>query len=213
MKKLLLLLSLLTIISFNAEAQKASKGKNKKAETEKEVLVKPAAPTLKSKTINVDNSTITWKAYKVTGEHQGDLKIKSGELQFAEDILVGGSFVIDMTTINTTDLEGEWKDKLDGHLKSADLFDIANHETATLKITKVAAKGTLGDYKIMGDLTIKGTTAPIKFYANIGDKEAKADVKVDRTEYNIQYGSGSFFDSLGDKTIYDEFDLTISLSF
>ena len=70
-------------------------------------------------------------------------------------------------------------------------------------------------YKVEGDLTIKKTTKPIKFIANIKEDGsiivATADIQIDRSEYDVRYGSGSFFDNLGDKTIYDEFDLSVEL--
>ena len=72
-----------------------------------------------------------------------------------------------------------------------------------------------GEYKIVGDLTIKETTKEIKFFANVDESGeqpvATADITIDRSEYNVRYGSGSFFDNLGDKTIYDEFDLEVEL--
>ncbi len=164
----------------------------------------------------VSSSLITWKAYKVTGSHAGTVDLKSSNLDFdADGNLTGGNFVIDMNSIAVTDITGEYADKLKGHLMSDDFFGVANHPTATLNITKVAAKGTPGEYKVTADLTIKGKTAPVKFYTKItevdGMKKATADIKVDRTEYDVQYGSGSFFSNLGDKTIYDEFDITVEL--
>jgi len=79
----------------------------------------------------------------------------------------------------------------------------------------VISRGKPGDYRIEGDLTIKETTKPIKFNAKVNQEEgstsATADITIDRAEYNVRYGSGSFFDNLGDKTIYDEFDLTVEL--
>ncbi|MEL6863862.1 MAG: YceI family protein [Bacteroidota bacterium] len=168
-----------------------------------------------SATVDTETSQVLWKGYKVTGEHAGTIMIKEGNLDFEGDALIGGSFLIDMTTIACTDLEGEWKEKLEGHLKSDDFFGVNNFPNAKFEITKVAAKGTPGDYKITGNLTIKETTKEIKFYANVsqdgGKNVAKADIKIDRSEFNVRYGSGSFFDNLGDKTIYDEFDLTIVL--
>lgn len=163
----------------------------------------------------VTKSNIVWKGYKVTGSHTGNIKLKSGELDFEEGKLVGGSFVIDMLSIENTDLSGEYKQKLEGHLKSDDFFGVKNHPTAKFVITKVASQGTPGDYKVTGDLTIKDITKPIKFFTNVkeeGDNRvAVAEVKVDRSEYNVRYGSGSFFDNLGDKTIYDEFDLEVTI--
>lgn len=164
----------------------------------------------------IQSSKISWKGYKVTGEHTGTVNLKSGNVEFGpEGNLTGGKVVMDMTSIAVTDLTGEMAGKLQGHLSSDDFFGVAAHPTATLTITKVAAKGTPGDYKVTADLTIKETTKEIKFYASVKDvdgmKKVTADVKVDRSEFNVKYGSGSFFDNLGDKTIYDEFDINVEL--
>jgi polyisoprenoid-binding protein YceI len=167
------------------------------------------------RSVNVQESKVVWNGYKVTGSHTGTINIKSGNLEFDGDRLVGGDFEIDMTSIVVTDLTGEYKGKLEGHLKSADFFGVEKHPTASFKITKVVSRGTPGDYKIVGDLTVKDITKEIKFFANLEDEGSKtkatAEVKVDRSEFNVRYGSGSFFDNLGDKTIYDEFDLEVML--
>lgn len=166
---------------------------------------------LVEKTVDVSKSTVTWKGYKVTGEHEGTINIKSGVLMFDGKTLTGGKFEIDMTSINTTDLEGDYKNKLDGHLKSADFFGVENHPTAKLEITKAVAKGNT--YTVTGDLTIKNITNPITFEMTVNGNNATAALKVDRAKYDVKYGSGSFFDNLGDKTIYDEFDLNVNLAF
>ncbi|NBC06988.1 MAG: YceI family protein [Bacteroidetes bacterium] len=167
------------------------------------------------RTVSVEESNIVWNGYKVTGSHTGTIKLESGALEFEGDRLVGGEFTIDMTSIAVTDLSGEYQKKLEGHLKSKDFFGVEDHPTATFKITEVVSRGTPGDYKIVGDLTIKDITNEIKFLTNLkeesGKTKATAEVKVDRSEYNVRYGSGSFFDNLGDKTIYDEFDLEVML--
>ena len=162
-------------------------------------------------TVNTSQSQIVWKGYKVTGEHTGNIAVKDGKLSFDEGKLVGGSFDIDMTTITCTDLEGEWGQKLVGHLKSDDFFGVEKYPTAKFIITKVSSRGTPDDYKVTGDLTIKGITKEIRFLANATENGATAEIKLDRTDFNVRYGSGSFFDNLGDKTIYDEFDLTVNL--
>lgn len=167
--------------------------------------------------LNVDTakSQVNWKGYKVLGSHEGTIVIKDGNLDFDGDQLTGGSFTIDMTTINCTDLEGEYKGKLEGHLKSDDFFGVSNFPTANFTITKVASRGKAGEYKVVGNLTIKGITKEIKFNAVISEKDgqtiATAPIKIDRSEFNVKYGSGSFFDNLGDNTIYDEFDLNVNL--
>jgi polyisoprenoid-binding protein YceI len=161
--------------------------------------------------IDTDESVIEWKAYKVTGKHNGTVKIKNGNLEMENGELVGGSFDIDMTSITVDDLEGNSKAKLEGHLKSADFFNVEEFNQAKFVITRVISRGKPGDYKIEGDLTIKGITKPIKFNALMEDNVANATITIDRTEFNVRYGSGTFFENLGDKTIYDDFDLNIKL--
>jgi polyisoprenoid-binding protein YceI len=136
-------------------------------------------------------------------------------LEYTDGVLTGGTFTVDMTTIDCTDLEGEWKDKLVNHLKSADFFGVETYPTATFVITDVVSRGKPGEYKVVGDMTIKNKTNEVKFNAVIDDsgegRTGTANVTIDRSEYDVRYGSGSFFDNLGDKTIYDDFDLEISL--
>ncbi len=165
-----------------------------------------------NKTIDPEASVITWKGYKVLGSHTGTLQVKEGNLEFEGDQLQGGSFVIDMASLATTDLEGEAAGKLVGHLSSPDFFAVEQFPTASFKITKVVSRGKAGDYKITGDLTIKETTKSTTFNALIEDGVATAKLQIDRSEYDIRYGSGSFFDNLGDNTIYDEFDLEVQLA-
>ncbi|MGJ8735169.1 YceI family protein [Zobellia laminariae] len=164
------------------------------------------------KEVKTETSTITWKAYKVTGSHTGTVNLKSGTLAFDGDKLTGGEFVVDMTTLVATDLEGESKGKLEGHLKSEDFFSTEKNTEATLVFTSVEAKGK-NAYEVTGDLTIKGITKPVTFDVSVYGSKATASVKVDRTAYDIKYGSGNFFENLGDKTIYDEFDLVVDLEF
>lgn len=165
--------------------------------------------------VDTEKSVITWKGYKVTGEHAGTLKVKSGDLKFKEGKLTGGNFVIDMSSLAVTDLKGGGAKKLAGHLKSPDFFGTEKYPTAKFEITKVVSRGKKGEYKIIGNVTIKETTKEIKFNAFVtetnGVKTATADITLDRSEFDVRYGSGSFFDNLGDKTIYDEFDLSVSL--
>lgn len=166
--------------------------------------------------VDTQASSVNWKAYKVTGQHFGTVNLKSGSLQFAGDVLTGGSFEMDMTSIKVADTQGEWGAKLEGHLKSDDFFSVEKHPTSTFVITKVASRGTPGSYRISGNLTIKGITKEIKFDATVtvagGKAGAETMFKVDRTDYDIRFRSGNFFENLGDKTIYDEFDMTVKLA-
>ncbi|MBK8967501.1 MAG: YceI family protein [Saprospiraceae bacterium] len=174
-----------------------------------------AATTPETYKVDVTSSALTWKGYKVTGEHAGTVKLKSGSLQFTDGSLTGGTFVIDMTSIKDTDLEGEWAAKLEGHLKSDDFFGVEKYPTSKFVISRAIPQDSKGNYKIIGNLTIKETTKEVKFFAQVSEKDDKVTatgkMTIDRSEYNVRYGSGSFFDNLGDKTIYDEFDMNVML--
>ena len=140
---------------------------------------------------------------------------KNGNLTWDAGTLTGGSFEIDMNSITDTDLEGEYAGKLVGHLKSDDFFGVAKYPTSKFVITKAIPQDTKGNYKIVGNLTIKEKTNEVKFLAVVSESNgtinASGKITVDRSEYDVRFGSGSFFDGLGDKTIYDEFDLQVSL--
>jgi polyisoprenoid-binding protein YceI len=166
-------------------------------------------------TIDVTESSIEWTGNRaVGGGHNGTLNIKEGSLIFLDGVFSGGSFVIDMTTINTTDLTGERKQRLDNHLKNEDFFHIDVFPTATLVLKSVAPAGT-GRFRVTGDITIKGITKTIEFPAAValvgGRVVASASFSFDRTEFNVRYGSGSFFDNLGNRAISDEIPLVINL--
>ena len=164
----------------------------------------------KKNVVDVKTSSIQWKAEKVMGSHEGEISLKSGELIYEEGNLVGGSFTIDMTSIICTDLSGEYKGKLEGHLKSEDFFSVETYATAGLVITNVQ-KVNSKKHTITADLTIKGITKSITFESNAEGNKFEARIQIDRTQFDVKYGSGSFFDGLGDNMIYDEFELTVSL--
>ncbi|MEP1489418.1 MAG: YceI family protein [Algibacter sp.] len=164
------------------------------------------------KEVNTDKSSVVWKGYKVTGSHVGAISIESGNLIFDRNTLTGGEFVIDMTSITVTDLDGEYKGKLEGHLKSDDFFGVANHPKANLVFKNVKSSGK-NSYTVIGDLTIKGKTNSITFNVSIYGSKANVALKIDRTKYGVEYNSTSFFENLKDKAIYDEFDLTADLEF
>ncbi|MEQ8240728.1 MAG: YceI family protein [Cyclobacteriaceae bacterium] len=165
-------------------------------------------------TVDSAASKIEWSGKKVTGEHNGTILLKEGSFVFENKKLIGGSFVIDMTSIINKDLEGQWRQKLEGHLKSDDFFGVAQYPTANLVITQAVPQGP-GKYKILGDMTIKGKTNQIKFNAVFNQTEDKvigtSTIVIDRSNYDVKYGSGSFFDDLGDKTIYDDFELKVKV--
>jgi len=172
-------------------------------------------PSADTYTAIVEESSAVWTATKIVGGgHTGTIQISEGSLELDGKKLSGGSFVIDMTTINNTDQEGEWKGKLEGHLKSDDFFAVESFPTSSLNITKVESAGK-GKYNVTADLTIKGKTGSVTFPTeiNISDNKVSATAKItiDRSKYDVRYGSNSFFDNLGDKAISDEFIIEIKL--
>jgi len=162
--------------------------------------------------VKIKSSTINWLGSKVTGSHEGTVNLQSGFLKFDNNDLVGGEFVIDMTSIVCTDLSGKGKASIEGHLKSDDFFSVDDFPSASLKISDVK-KQSLGDYMVTANITIKGITQAITFKTVVEDKTAKATLIIDRTEFGIIYKSGNFFEELADKAIYDEFEMTVNLKF
>ncbi len=162
-------------------------------------------------TVDAAKSTITWIGKKVTGSHNGTIALQSGTLAVNGKNVTGGTFTIDMNSIKDADGSA----KLEGHLKADDFFGAAKFPTSTFVITKVAGSGA--NLTVTGNLTIKGITKPLSFPATVtvntdGTVSALAGkITVDRTKYDIRYGSKSFFDSIGDKAIDDNFELAVKL--
>ncbi len=166
----------------------------------------------KKKEVDVTKSRIEWHGAKVTGKHFGTIQLKSGSFLFDKNKPVGGDFVVNMNTIVCDDLKGDSKGKLEKHLNSDDFFGVANFAESTFKITKITEIAK-NKYKATGNLTIKGITAENSFDLDFTDNTANGTFVIDRTKYGIRYGSGSFFDNLGDKAIHNNFELKISLVF
>ena len=162
--------------------------------------------------IDPSKSQIVWTGKKVTGKHYGTIGIESGTLIMEDGILKGGEVLVDMTTINVQDLSGEAKNNLEGHLKSDDFFSVNAHKSASLVIKKVIGTSIEGNYMASGELTIKGMTHPVDFNIETKDGRMTTKFRVDRTKYDIRYGSGKFFENLGDKAISDEFELEVVIA-
>lgn len=177
------------------------------------VVLSTAAANAQTKKVDTAKSTINWVGKKVTGAHEGTINLKDGNLVFKGKKLVGGAFVVDMNSMTVTDLKaGQGKEKLEGHLKADDFFGTDKFATASLVFKKLITKAP-NVYTVTGDLTIKGITKPVTFDLATTANTAAANVVVDRTKFDIKYGSGSFFDSLGDKAINDDFTLAVALKF
>ncbi len=165
--------------------------------------------------VDANLSKLTWFAKKVTGEHTGTIGVSAGVLELENKVLKGGRFDLDTKTITVTDLtDKETNSKLLGHLKGDDFFAVEKFGKASFKITSAQSTGS-DTYNVKGNLTIKGITHEISFPTTVkleGKKViATAKIIVDRTKYDIKFRSKSFFENLGDKTIYDDFELNVQL--
>lgn len=153
-------------------------------------------------------SVLNWTGSAIGKEHFGTVDYE-GKLAVNEGKLVGGELTFNMATINSNDLEGEWKAKLDGHLMAADFFNVDSFPTAKLVI-----KGFDGT-NLNGDLTIKDVTKAILFPATVAVNETSlegtAEFAINRTDYGVVYGSGNFFELAKDKVISDEIKFKVSI--
>ena len=162
--------------------------------------------------INSKASKVEWVGKKVLvdSQHNGTIAVKNGFLKFKGKSLVGGEVIIDMKSIVNLDLtDKKWNKKLVGHLSSEDFFHVAKHPTSKLVIKSL--KKMKGKYVLNGDLTIRGVTkavtADAKLKKSADSASLTATLLVDRTEFNVKYGSGKFFTGLGDKVIADTFEV------
>ena len=187
MKKIALLSAVAAIVLASC----AGNPEGKKAETKDSVETTSEVVGAELK-VDTAQSTVVWTGSKVTGNHTGTVKLTSGALAVDAGKITGGNFVLDLNTINSTDLEGEYKGKLDGHLKDADFFDVAKFPEAKFEITAVEAGATATDAKISGNLTIKGVSKNISFDAKVlelTDAAAKvsADFNILRADWGVNY--------------------------
>lgn len=176
------------------------------------VIMLLVAVTASAQTYTVDasKSVLKWNGKKVTGEHFGKISLKEGAFEVKSEKVASGKFVIDMNSLTVEDIQGDMAERLKGHLKSDDFFGVATFPEAVL-VLKESTKLVNGKAKVKADLTIKGITNPIEFEATQTANEFSALITVDRSLYNVRYGSGKFFENLGDRTIYDNFTLDVKL--
>lgn len=165
--------------------------------------------------VNAKSSEITWLAKKVGGEHTGKIAVSEGSLLVDGTVIKGGNLIIDMNSITCTDLtDAGYNAKLVGHLKSKDFFEVENFGTAKFEITKAVDKGK-GAYDLVGKITIKGITQDITIPANVTIKDktlaAVGKATINRSKFDVRYGSKTFFADIADKAIEDDFTLDFKI--
>ena len=164
---------------------------------------------------DADASSIKWRGTKIGGDHEGTINLKSGTLALKNGTILKGNFVINMTTIQNIDIEDKkMRAKLENHLRSDDFFNVQKYPEAKMKIKSAKSNGP-NKHKVTADITIKGITKEITFDADLKEERdhitVTSKLKIDRAKFNVRYGSNSFFDNLGDKLIYNDFELKVTL--
>jgi polyisoprenoid-binding protein YceI len=174
------------------------------------ILLSGSAIFAQKAEVNTQESSIEWIGKKLGSQHNGNILMKTGYLELKDDAIVGGHFIVDMASITNNDLQGDSKQRLEGHLKSDDFFGVETYPTAEFVVTK-SSKFTDGIATLTGDLTIKGKTESISFEVERTGNNFAATLEIDRSKFDVRFGSNSFFDNLGDKAIKDIFTLNIKL--
>jgi polyisoprenoid-binding protein YceI len=175
-----------------------------------------SAASVGAQTIDATSSQLKWTGYGIGKSHWGYVNIKDSELKMKDAKPVSGKIVVDLNTIATKDLEGAMADRLNGHLKNEDFFEVEKYPVATFTSTKITPQGK-DSYKVEGNLNIKDQTHKETLTMNLVEKDGKKSLEgklvFDRARYNVKYNSGKFFSAanLGDKLIQDNIDLEIKL--
>lgn len=205
-----------TLISLFYGCSKSTSDKTNNTENKN---LKTASNKGEKLNLVLSESKLEWSGKKVTGQHNGTIDIKNGDLYLDNGKLTGGNFDIDFTTIKVRDIEDpELNAKLTGHLKSNDFFSAQSFPIGKFEIKSLAplSNGTENNYTVSGSLTIKGITKEITFPAkvmiNANSVIASADFNIDRTLWDIKFRSGKFFENLGDNLISDDFNIKFNIS-
>ncbi|MBV7268481.1 YceI family protein [Winogradskyella luteola] len=203
--------TVVALVTFSSCKDKANEAETTKAE---EAAV--AEATAVTYNAVADKSTIAWKGFKPTGSHNGTIAISEGQVKVNDGAIESGTFVIDMSSIDVLDIpaDDEGNAKLKGHLTSADFFDVEKYPNAKFEVTGLET--TDGKTMLSGNLTMKEKTNNISIPVTTsmdGDTMTLTSetFTIDRSKWNVEYGSKSFFDNLGDKFINDDIELKVNL--
>lgn len=185
MRKLFLIIGATSLLSVAC----VSNPEGEKVETNEAGEVLTANGT--DLTVDTDASTLEWTGRKVSGTHHGEIDIKSGTIHVMGDQITAGHVIVEMESLENFDLEGEWKTKLEDHLKSDDFFHTEKFPEAKIEITNVEGSG-VGTITVSANLTIKDITKNITFKAEVNEisessLEATADFNIERFNWEITY--------------------------
>jgi len=162
--------------------------------------------------IDTKETVVAWTGSSVHGKHKGYAYISKGELMIENGQLMGGTVEVDMNTIEDGSHRSD--NNLINHLKGPDFFDVKKFPFSTIAITSVASIN-VEDKEITGNLTIKGISHPVTFPTKMevvdGIVKANGKLVIDRTEWDVRYNSGKFYDNLADKTISDSIEFQVNI--
>ena len=169
--KVITLLLTLSIFSFQSFACKTCGCSSKKdSHSHGENSIK--------KDIDISKSTVKWVGKKVTGSHEGNISIKEGHIHFDDNAFTGGNIVIDMSTIECTDLDGDSKQNIENHLSSDDFFGVKKYPTANLEVISAEkVKYSKNKYRVKGILEIKNIKNDVEFEVIIDNSFVFINVK------------------------------------
>ncbi len=206
MKRIMFFFTVLTVFFIASCGNKSQKD----AEISEEKDIVNEMEGAEAYEFDLQKSNVYWIGSKVVGKHDGTIGIKEGTAWMKNDKLVGGKVVMDMTSIKVLDIkDAETNAKLKGHLDSDDFFSTSKFKTSSFEIAEVLNEN--GKFIVTGNMTLKDITNAITFPVSVTkvDKfyKAIADFDIDRTKWDIKYGSGKFFDKLGDNMISDNFNI------
>lgn len=172
--------------------------------------------------VDVQESKINWVGSKPAGEHNGEVSLSEGTLKVSDKKVEGGNIVIDMTSIDVQDLEGDDKKKLEDHLmgysngKEDHFFNASKYPEAKFEITGLEEKD--GKTMLSGNLTLKETSKNISFPVKVSMNESdnsvmltSDEIVLDRTEWGIKFMSKSFVENLGDNFVSDQMKISFDL--
>ncbi|MFK8137956.1 MAG: YceI family protein [Bdellovibrionales bacterium] len=167
------------------------------------------AISLSATTVDLEKSELKWKADKELGSgHYGTIKLDSASAEIKDGKIKKGTFVVNMKSIDVSDLSGTWKDKFLGHVKTKDFFLVDKFPTATLTIT-----GQKSGNIAVGEIEIKKVKQPVEIKFDKKGKVYTGKLMIDRTKHGIKYGSKkNFVDLAMDKAIKDQFEIEFKIA-
>ncbi|MAY84013.1 MAG: hypothetical protein CMP59_07765 [Flavobacteriales bacterium] len=168
-------------------------------------------------TIQVDlsSSNVRWKGTKMrgAGKHEGIIQLQEGYFLIIHDTIVGGEFILNMNTIEVTDIpehEPIPRKRFNDHMKSEDFFNASKYPISKFSIARIQGH-TQDSILIFGVLTIKDVSRHISFKAAKQKSVVSTKFKFDRFKWNINYEGDWIDETFVDKDIEISIELKMNI--